>query len=174
MLYLYNMSSSSSKIVNNLINSSSHSSTDTTNLTKSFTAHSISTDMPKTAGLYSTIIAFITSSKVKWIFLLVVLCVGAYVYFRMQEKKATPHDLNVKQPVIDMELIEQNLRKQIEMEMRQQQNKEVIEVHENDSTESDGLFMENQHILNNNLTAEELTLIDKQLENVNLENMTLN
>ena len=175
-------------------------------LTESFTDHSISTVTEKVSNvtmILTKVKDVLNNPKVKWVFLAVLLCVAALLYFRMQKKQSDKkpkdaHNLNVinenngrpelvqlpqppvfqqpPQPQFDMAAVERALRERIENEMRErvvQENiKRNLPVPESESSEE--VFIEDENVLNHNLTAEEMNAIDRQLEDVNLDNLMNN
>ena len=175
-------------------------------LTESFTDHSIATVTEKVSNVTMVLNKakdVLNNPKVKWVFLAILLCVAAFLYFRMQKKQSDKkpkeeHNLNVvnenngqpelipmppppvfqpsPQPQIDMAAVERALRERIENEIREKAVQENIKrkppVPESESSEE--VFIEDENVLNHNLTAEEMNAIDRQLEDVNLDNLMNN
>ncbi len=180
-------------------------------LTETFTDHSITTVTEKVSNVTMVLTKakdLLNNPKIKWVFLAILLCVAAFLYFRMQKKQSDKkpkeeHNLNTindhngqpelislppppvyhqappqqaPQPQIDMMAVERALRERIENEMRekmtQDTNKRKPPVP--DSESSDEVFIEDENVLNHNLTAEEMNAIDRQLEDVNLDNLMNN
>ncbi len=168
------------KIVKKVVESLTESDVST-----SFSDHSVPEKVSNMTMVLGKAKGILNNPKIKWLFLGVLLCIAAFLYFRMQKKKlqklkqmkdelnveeepATPKQIQrqqVAQPVkrqeIDVAALERQMRQKLEAEYKQKKLSES----------SEEVFIEDEHILNHNLTAEEMNSIDKQLEDVNIDNL---
>ncbi len=173
--------------------------TESEHLTASYTDHSVTEQVSNVTMVLNKAKEMLNNPKVKWVFLAILLCIAAFLYFRMQKKRSDTkpkeeHDLNVIEnkngqpeliqmptpppivPQFDAVAMERAMREKIENEMREKMIQENAKRNPPvpDSDSSDEVFIEDENVLNHNLTAEEMNAIDKQLEDVNLDHLMNN
>ena len=195
------------------------SSTERSDLTTTFTEHTISeTNVSSNSGIFGTIINVIKHPKFKWAVIAVLLCICALVYFKNQNKVMKDNkkeNIDKKEPINNKEqeymqkmneleikekiLLEKmnQFNTQIKAQMQIPKNQPQMQVprpqpqpqmqvprpqpqpqhqhqHQhhpqqpsNESESSEEVFIENENVMNHNLTMEEMNAIDRQLEDVN-------
>jgi hypothetical protein len=166
-------------------------------LTSESSSSAVSEAINKKLSLVDKVLGFTKHPKFKWIVFVFIVVVGALTYFKYQ-KILKERLLSAKQKMQSpQELLKQTLqnqlKKQFDMEQMHSQQAHVQQVRppvkqvkqtkkekkveppppesSSEDTSDEEVFLEDPNIMKHNLTQEEMYAIDRQLEDVNLENL---